>query len=175
MSDVLMQSGNLVFCHGKNLISRGIRLAQWVRFKNSQITHVAVLSAPTLDKKDWIVIQARSHGVEISLLSLLQDESPIILAPPDSADRMALVTFMKAQVGDRYGFVTILSILVTMLLPGALSVMKSNTWICSAVAGEAMRFGGWYHSWGNIYQITPAQLYDSMTTQAERIALGKRV
>ena len=71
--------------------------------------------------------------------------------------------FMTTQTGQRYGFVSIVSLAVSLILPGALSLYKPGTWICSAVVAEALRFGGWYHQWPNVYQVVPSELYTAVT------------
>jgi hypothetical protein len=85
-----------------------------------------------------------------------------IVKVPTGCDRAEVLTFLRAQVGAKYGFLTILSILVTELSPKFVNVMLPNTWICSAVVAEGLRFGGWYHASGDIYQISPDELWCSL-------------
>lgn len=79
-------------------------------------------------------------------------------------DRERTVTFARAQVGHKYGFVTIASIVITLFTPGFINVMLPNVWICSALAAESIRFGNWLHDWPDIYLVTPAQLWCALET-----------
>jgi hypothetical protein len=155
-------AGDLVRCHSKGVVGRGIRWAEWIRWRRgSEWNHFAWLDH---DEAGWIVGQAEARGVTIN--SALADVAPggsyEIVPLPAGVDRAKALEFLRAQVGRRYGFVTIASILLTILGPSFLNVMVPDTWICSAVAAEGLRAGGWIHPWGDIYQVTPAQLSDAL-------------
>ena len=73
--------------------------------------------------------------------------------------------FAQAQVAAkaRYSLGSILSIAFDIITPNWFpEVRRDNTWICSALVGEALRFGGWLHCWGSVYCVTPAQLFDAL-------------
>jgi hypothetical protein len=171
------QVGDLVFCHSEGIVGHGIRLVErfrrdWVPSSLAPSTeapgddwnHVAVLMGCNGEAGhpwSWTVGQAEAHGVTVG--ASLEDIAPggkyEVVALPTGVDRVRVAAFVKSQVGSRYGFVTIASILITLLTPRFLNVMLPGTWICSAVAGEAMRYGGWLRSWGDIYTVSPAELW----------------
>jgi hypothetical protein len=70
----------------------------------------------------------------------------------------------RGEVGAEYGFGSIASIVVTELSPRPVrfDFRRGGTWICSALGAEALRAGGWYHQWPDIYQVRPAQLYSAL-------------
>ncbi|HEX7355258.1 MAG TPA: hypothetical protein VF288_10550 [Mycobacteriales bacterium] len=109
------------------------------------------------------VIQADGAGVVESDLSSVGG-ALTFLRPPAGAEPSRTVAFARGEVGAHYGFLTIGSIAVDILTPSWLHVpvMRPGTWICSAFAAEALRFGGWYHRWPDIYQVTPAELLHGM-------------
>jgi len=113
---------------------------------------------------DWVVGQAEARGVTLgaTLATVAPGGSYEIVPVPAGVDRAKELEFLRAQVGRRYGFVTIASILITILTPVFLNVMASDTWICSAVTAEGLRAGGWIHNWPDIYQVNPAQLADAL-------------
>lgn len=166
-----MQAGDLVFCHSAGLIGKAIRVAEWLRFRRgSKFNHVAQLYKPTEDGKDWYVIQAEAKGVtKDKRLSTIAPGGAYVVVPSPCNNIKGCVTtedqldFAIAQVGDKYGFLTIASIVVSLLLPRFINVMLPNTWICSAVAAESLRCGGWVHNWPNIYQVSPAQLWEAVS------------
>lgn len=161
--------GTLVFCHSKGQIGFGIRLVQRIaRDPQWETNHVAIL-----DRQDpagqWYVIQAEARGVTND--KRLDDITPggyyVLLDPPPGVDVKGMLNFARNQVGTEYGFLTIVSILVTIYIPGhVVNVMLSDTWICSALAAECLRAGGWIHSWPDIYQVRPSQLQEAITAGA---------
>lgn len=162
-----MNSGDLVFCHSEGIVGWGIRTAERFRRDASgseaagaRWNHVCVLDR-LLDDGDWTVIQAEGCGVTegAPLSQVAPGGSYEVLRLPGQLTRAKVLTFARAQVGRRYGFVTIASILVTLFTPRFFNVMLPGTWICSAVAAESWRFAGWYHDWPDIYQVSPAQLW----------------
>jgi len=152
--------GDLVFFDSADEISRLIRWAERLRWRGDK-NHVAWLDHQEADGT-WILGQAQGSGVT--------DTAPLVLGPkdvvvslPTGANRDKVLYFLRQQVGVKYGFLTDFSIFLTILLPWFLRVMRSNTWICSAVVAEGLRFGGWYHPWGDIYQVAPDPLFTVLT------------
>ncbi len=139
-----MNAGDLVFCHGNDFIGRLIRFGEWLRWrKGSKWNHVAILGHPEGD--DWVLIQALGRGVvEAGLLSQVGEHEVVPL--PAGTDAAKVLAFARAQIGTKYGFLTAISVAVTILTPIFINVMRPNTWICSALAGESLRFGGWLHN-----------------------------
>lgn len=147
--------GDLVFTHAKGVLDRAIR---WLT--RGKYSHVAVLDR--LVDGTWYLIQATARGVTMD--SPLGDDPTgydIVGAPPE-VNRDEELAFLRAQVGRKYGFVTVVSILFTLATPKFLNVMWPDTWICSALAGEGLRAGGWVHNWPDIYQVDPQQLFDAL-------------
>ena len=162
-----VQAGDLVFCHSKGLVGKGIRLAEWIRFRRGDMyNHVAIVDTQVPGSDDWFVIQAEARGVtNLGRLSSIAPGGDYIVLPlPAGCDASKVIEFASDQVGRSYGFLTIASILVTLLSPKFVNVMLPNTWICSAVSAEALRFGGWYHTWPDIYQVNPAELWEAVFT-----------
>ena len=157
-----MQAGDLIFCRGRGAIARAIRIGEWLRGHRGRWNHVAVISA--VGPKGIEVIQAEGRGVTRRVLWSIEDVAlggEVEVVTPN-CDQVAQVAFLRSQVGRSYGFVTIASICVSIVVPWFLTVRIRNTWICSALVGEALRFGGWLHPWGSVYTVTPADLFDSL-------------
>lgn len=163
-----VEPGDLIFCYGRGAVAWGIRMAERFRRDWNDATeaagdrfdHVAIVDRQLPDG-DWSLIQALSNGVVAdspSAPSRLShyDRYVAVKCPGDGARTVAFAT---AQVGAKYGFVTIASILVTLLTPRFLNVMLPGTWICSAVGAECLRFGGWLHNWPDLYDVSPAELF----------------
>lgn len=158
-----IQPGDLVFSHGRGIIDWTIRAAEWVRFRRgSKYNHVGMIGWQLKDG-DWVVLEAESQGMtNATLTSLTSKGEVLITSPPPEVKRLRAIDFMNLQFGDRYGFITIVSVAISIILPGSIRLFRPGTWICSAVVAEALRFGGWYCRWDDIYGVTPAQLYEAV-------------
>jgi hypothetical protein len=162
-----MKQGDLVFCHNTDIVSRAIRWGEWLRFrKGDYYNHVGTLDVQVPQSDDWFVIEAIGHGVTNlgRLSSLVKPGGTYTIVPaPDGVNTDKQMEFLNEQVGDHYGFLTIASIITTLLSPAFINVMLPNTWICSALAAEALRAGGWIHCWPDLYQVNPAQLFEALS------------
>ena len=158
-----LQQGDLVFTHGKGIVDWAIRVGEKIRFKRgSKYNHVAMIVGP-LEGDDYSVIEAESGGVVFGKLSDLMARGPVYVCPPPPVVRRTkALQFMYAQEGTRYGWLTVVSTVISIILPGSVNFITPSTWICSAVVGEALRYGGWLHNWADVYQVTPAQLYEAL-------------
>lgn len=152
------QPGNLVFCHSTDIIGKSIRLGEWLRFRTGDFyNHVAVID------HDGTVIQARARGVTAgdALATIAPGGSYEVIPVPD-ADPNKIIEFARAQVGNEYGYISIVSIALRILVPKWLplpSIRQNSTWICSALGGESARFGGWLHNWPDLFNVVPSELY----------------
>jgi hypothetical protein len=171
--------GSLVFCHSKGIIGRAIRIGEWLRYRRGDTyNHVAILDeyvAPSDADPYWTVIQAEAHGVTRG--ARLDTVAPggfyCIVQPPAGADPEKVLEFARSQVGRRYGWVTIASVIVTLLVPFRFfDVMWPDTWICSAVGAECLRAGGWFRSWPDVYQVLPSELWEQMAVDKPAASLG---
>lgn len=162
-----MQPGDLIFCRSRGAISRAIRIAEWLRGHRGQWNHVAIITAVEDGRVE--IVQAVGGGVTRDWF-----DSPKAIAPggvvelvTPECDQLQMVRFARAEVHRKYGFLTIASICVSIIAPWFLTIRLPDTWICSALVAESLRFGGWLHDWPDIYQVTPQQLYDATKPPAK--------
>ena len=152
-----MNAGDLAFFDSPGAISRAIRIAEWFRWrKGDHWNHVAILDE---DSDGWTIIEAEGRGVTRGNKLAGNYE---IVPLPEGVDPQKVLEFARAQVGRQYGFLTIASIVLTIISPKFINVMLPDTWICSALAAESLRCGGWIHNFGDIYQVSPAELWDAL-------------
>ena len=164
-----MQAGDLVFCHTTVIIGRAIRVAQHFdrSGKYSQWNHVAILDRQD-SEGDWFVIQAEPKGVtnDKTLGEIAPGGNYEILALPKGVNQVEFLEFVRFQVGFSYGFVSILSCALDILLPNSICLRKANTWICSGLASAGLMFAGFLdaRTWPDLYTRTPAQVARACTT-----------
>jgi hypothetical protein len=157
--------GTLVFCHSKDFIGKVIRFGEALRWKRgAQFNHVAIIDR-VVDGVPY-VIQAEARGV--TDIRRLDEVAPggryELVALPEGVDADQVLDFARKQVGSKYGFGTIAAIAIDILTPSWFPSLrpankKANSWICSALVHESLRFGGFYLHVSDIYLITPAEVY----------------
>ena len=164
------QAGDLVICHSRGILGKAIRWAQrrLPDKRYSKWNHVAVLNK-VVDGQ-WTIIQAQTKGVTdtMTLDKLYQRSDYEIVEIPEYVDRALELDFLRSQVGQEYGWLSIVSCAFDMVLPDKVSVRSSGTWICSALAGAALWYGGFEpaQKWPDLYTLTPAELAQACLGEA---------
>jgi len=87
-------------------------------------------------------------------------------------DRADVLDEARLWVGAEYGFLTIASIVTTMITPISINVMKPGTLICSALAALALHSGGLHAKSVDYYQDRPSQVFNRV--QAALIEPNRR-
>lgn len=154
-----MNPGDIVFAHSNGAMGRAIRFGERLRWgeKPSHWNHVAIVAS--VNGEDIRIIQAEPRGVTDDK-SIESVGEYVVLAPPIGAQADWILEFARGQVGSRYGWSSIVSVFFDIVTPNWFpSFRRPSTWICSALVAESLRFGGWLEAWGDIYTVTPAQLY----------------
>jgi hypothetical protein len=165
MSDV--QVGDIGFARTRGVMGRLIRLGEWLKLRKSDWNHEFAVWQ-IVDGVPYI-IQATLRGVTDT--AKLADVSPgghyITMRPPLEVDVERMLTFARSQVGIHYGLLTILAVaidIVTWNWVPSLRGARKPSWICSALVEESLRFGGRLAQWNDIYDITPQESFDSLTS-----------
>lgn len=163
-----MNAGDLVFCHSTGFVGRAIRFCEWLRRDwhgtneraGDHWNHVAILDKQ-LSTGEWTVVQAEGRGVTRGrkLSSVAPEGAYEVVALPAAVTRAKVVAFAHSQVGRHYGFLTIVSIALTLFTPRFVNVLMPGTWICSALARAALWTGGLAYLGPDIYQCSPARLW----------------
>ncbi len=161
--------GSLVFTHASGIVPWAIRLGERLRWRSGDVwSHVAVVSDEMGPDGSPLLIEALSIGVtgHHTLAEQVAGHTRYeVVGAPEGVDVRHALSFARAQIGRRYGFLTIAYLAAWVLIPRwvPLPVVRSrSTWICSALAAEALRAGGWLHEWPDIYSVAPAELFSAL-------------
>lgn len=145
-------------------VGRLIRIGERIKLHHATYNHVFTVVGTGDTYEDIIVVQATPvHGIIVSKLTDISQSATIIdlLPPPFGSSGEKIAKFANEQVGDPYGILTIACIAVDGITPEwFVSFRRPGSWICSALGGESLRYGGFYVDWGDIYTITPQQLFE---------------
>ena len=131
--------GDIVLCHGPGWISRLIRFGERMRdpASDSQWNHAAIIS-----DEDGTIIEAVGKGVRKGSLADYPDHIiiPSRLSAQDTAQALA---FAESCVGIEYGYLTDVSIGISLLVPWSVHFQSRDTLICSELVARALEHGGW--------------------------------
>jgi hypothetical protein len=159
-----IEPGYVGFSRSPDLMGKLIRLGEHLSGGVGEVNHMFVLD------ENERVIQAEMRGVTNRMfLSDLREinESVTIVKPPPEVRLSDVVKFANSQVGICYGLWTDVGIgidMVTWQWVPALRGARKPSWICSALGGESLRFGGWLNNCIDIYTRTPQQVKDALLT-----------
>lgn len=164
---MIIAAGDVVLVRSHGLIPSLIRFGERVRYLGwlSALGWLAEcvlrIGQPDDPTDPWYVshaavcvgdqlIEARAAGLQAISLSAYDQIPTIILRLVDlrpdvnDADRARLVLFARAQLArhDRYGWLSIASIVLQLVTPLRLDVSWDGALICSAFAGQCLEHAG---------------------------------
>lgn len=155
-----IKPGYIGFSRSNGLMGSLIRFGESLSGKGD-VNHAFIVG----DKSN--VIQAEMKGVtnDQTLEDMLGHDKCVIVKPPPGVSLGKVVEFGEFYLGTSYGLWTDVAIgidMVTAQWVPALRGARKDSIICSALAGEALRYSGWLHHWVSIYDVTPQQLLDAV-------------
>ena len=158
------KSGDIGFARSTGAIAKAIRFGERLRGtrNDSKWNHAFILNE--FVNGEWTIFQAEAKGItaDKTLSSVAPGGTYEIIPLPYEADRNEVLAFARSQVGAKYGFFTILSCIVDILLPDTICLRRANTWICSGFVAACLMFGGWTRAFKiakiDLYTIMPSEL-----------------
>ena len=143
-----------------------IRVGEKLRWKDGKYNHCFTVVTEGATYDDVWIVQATMRGVVKSTLASLIATSSVISMYDITelgGNLEKAAWFAEQQIGDPYGLLSDICIGVDIISPAwFLECRRSGTWICSALAHEAMRFAGVYYKVGDIYMVSPTNLQKLM-------------
>ena len=162
-------TGDLVFAHSTGIIGKAIRFAERIRGKGGyNWNHVAVLRGE-IDGV-WYIIQAEAKGVtdDKTLESVAPGGSYEVVRLPKEVDRLSFFTFVSSQVGAKYGYLSILSCAVDIIIPDSICLRQSKTWICSGLVAAGLLTGDYKpaREWArkDLYTTMPSEVHTEIAS-----------
>lgn len=131
--------GDIILCHSSGILGKLIRIGERIRDprKSAKWNHAAVV----LDNNGSIM-EALKHGISLGNISAYPDHEVISnnFTQPQVED---LLRYAKAMQGVPYGYLTIISIALDLLLPFIAHFRSGKTLICSEFAAKTWEHAGW--------------------------------
>jgi hypothetical protein len=139
-----------------------IRFGEKLRWKVGKYNHCFTVVTEGSNYDEIIIVQATMKGVITSTLENLIASSEIVSMYDITdlgGDLEKAAWFAEQQVGDPYGLLSDICIGVDIISPQwFLETRRAGTWICSALAHEAMRYAGVYYDVPDVYMVSPTNL-----------------
>lgn len=169
-TSLLPDPGDIVFFHSKGFVGTMIRLGERLRHPTQPhwVNHVGVCVEPDPDNGFPRIVQAGANGVAYAYLKDIDAEYEVVSADafPTVTDvaiyRYAVICQAHDLVGAKYGWLTILSIVVNVLTPRWIRIpdfRRGTTYICSSAAAWCLHAGGADIDTYDLYQIMPSELF----------------
>ena len=160
--------GYVGFSRSNGTMGKLIRFGESISGGRGEVNHMFVVD----NVRDGIgVIQAEMKGVTRG--EKMTGEY-LIVKPPKDVSLTRTLKFARAQVGIEYGLWTDIGIgidMVTWQWVPAFRGARKESWICSALGAESLRYGGWLRHFIDIYTVTPQQALDALIADGAQIVL----
>ncbi len=130
--------GDFVLTHGSGFICWAIRFGQglWIHGADRQFTywnHAALVVDDAVG-----LVEALSGGVKsTNIAKYLDRDYRLVRVKASAEDRQEVVDFAQSCVGDEYGYLTILSIALTILIRSKVTFFIQGDQVCSGLVARA--------------------------------------
>lgn len=146
--------GDIVFCHSPTWLGKAIRWGERLHSstKASHWNHVGIIINAQGD-----MIEALARGVRIGNISSYPDNA-VVSPKLGIQDTKQALKFASSVVGIGYGYITVLSIFLDLLMPWFLHFKAGDTLICSELVARALEHGGWISPKLDTSHVMPSDL-----------------
>jgi uncharacterized protein YycO len=135
------QAGDFILTHGNDLYGRLIRIGQALRFVGGDRKYTYWNHAAIIVDEQGTLIEALGNGVcktNISKYKPVEYHLVRLGTTADDFDRVESVRFAQWSLGEKYGWLTIVSIAIGLLTGGRFTIGYEGQVICSGLVARAM-------------------------------------
>ncbi len=151
------QPGDFLLTHAYAWTSHLIRFGERLRYRGSNRTYAYWSHAVAVASTNGDIVEALGSGVTAGNISKYTGSDYVyVRIDATEADRVEMAAFAHEQIGWQYGFLTIVSIVLSLLTTGRLRFGLSGTEICSGLVARLLERGTYI--WVDPSSIMPADL-----------------
>lgn len=136
------QPGDFILTHGSHISSRIIRFGQTIRFRGDERKYTWWSHAAIVRRHNGDLIEAINAGVIETNISRYKDTEYHLVhlddTLADAHDRAQAVKFAEASLGQKYGFVMVASIGLSLLTGAKFAFGYDGQSICSGLVARAL-------------------------------------
>lgn len=131
--------GDFILTHGKEWTSQLIRFGQGLRYRGESAKYAYWNHTALVVGDDGAIIEALGTGVAArSIHDYDPTQYTVVRIEASDADRAQEVAFARSALGAEYGFVTIVSIALSLVTGGKLAFAIDGQLICSGLVARAL-------------------------------------
>ena len=164
--------GDFILVSTTGVLAKCIRAGQFLRYHGKMRNYSHWNHAAMIIDTGGTIIEAAGRGVRISKISEYQEsEYYLVSTKLNKQNRDQAVAASKSFVKDKYGWFTILSIILQLVTGIEFQFSFGNSVVCSGVVAQSLWAGGVIFD-SNPYQMMPADLasaYDVDSTSSKTI------
>ena len=137
-----IRPGDFYLTHDSYWTAGFIRLGQRVRYHGAVRKYAWWNHAGVFVDNDGTIIEAQGQGVRTTHIRRYKDRNyAVVRINATDADREQMVRFYRSQVGNRYGYTTILSLGLGLLTGLKLVFAMDGSDICSGLVAAGLTRG----------------------------------
>jgi hypothetical protein len=138
------QAGDFILTRDDYWFSRLVRVGQGLRFRGPERVYARWNHAAVVEDESGNLIEANDQGIVRTHLEWYRDvEYYYVRIEASAADRAQVTDFARWALGQRYGYLTLLSIAVALLTGGKLVLGLQGQYICSGLVARCLERAGY--------------------------------
>ena len=150
--------GDFILVSTTGILAKLIRFGQFIRYHGKMKPYSHWNHAAMIVDTDGTVVEAAGRGVRYSNINEYKEsEYYLVSTKLNKQSRDQTVAAARSFVKDKYGWFTILSIILQLITGIEFQFSFGNSVICSGVVAQSLWAGGVIFD-SNPYQIMPADL-----------------
>lgn len=134
--------GDFILVHGDAFYSRLIQFGEWLRYRRSDRNACHFTHAAMIETADGGLIEALANGVVRSHISKYQEKDYKIYSisgvAPAQGDRDRVLAYSRSCVGDKYDWIDILSVSLTLVTGTKLCIETEDHDLCSVLVARSL-------------------------------------
>jgi len=139
VSDAAPRPGDFILTHGDQWTSRLIRFGQSLRFRGDKEKYTYWNHTALIVDHTGTIVEALGTGVAIrSIHDYEPTQYTVVRIEASDEDRTEAATFARTCVGAEYGWLTIVSIALSLLTGGGLAFAIDGQLICSGLVARSL-------------------------------------
>lgn len=151
------RAGDFLLTHAHAWTSRLIRFGERFRYRGVNRPFAYWSHAVAVVSDDGDIVEALGRGVTAGHITKYAGSDYVyVRVQAKDADRAQMAAFAQSRAGEDYGFMTIISIVFSLLTTGRLRFQLAGTEICSGLVARMLERGDYI--WDEPASVMPADL-----------------
>jgi uncharacterized protein YycO len=160
--------GDFILTHSVGVFGALIRFGEWLRYSGKDKVYSHWSHAAIFVDNNGDIVEALGGGVQKRNISIYTNTEYVVVHLPETTsndDRQQAVSFAKYALNERYGWLTIISIALSLLTGAKLGFGIDGQQICSALVARCIERIGEIFTENEPWHVMPADLAKHFNVQ----------